>query len=106
MGRYEMEIAKQRDALLLLLEKTIQLETNLYITITYVEGTIYSINYKTYEKAFNNEEYYQLQKIENLLQLCKIKYVTRNTNKEVHIFILESDIQLIISMLRLYKGML
>lgn len=101
-----MEIAKQRDALLLLLEKTIQLETNLYITITYVEGTIYSINYKTYEKAFNNEEYYQLQKIENLLQLCKIKYVTRNTNKEVHIFILESDIQLIISMLRLYKGML
>ena len=52
-----MEIAKQRDALLLLLEKTIQLETNLYITITYVEGTIYSINYKTYQNAFNTEEY-------------------------------------------------
>lgn len=101
-----MEIAKQRDELLLLLEKTIQLETNLYITITYIEGTIYSINYKTYEKAFNREEYYQLQKIENLLRLCKIKYVIRNTNKEVHIFILEKDIELIISMLRLYKGIL
>lgn len=101
-----MEVAKQRDALLLLLEKTIQLETNLYITINYVEGTIYSINYKTYEKAFNKEEYYQLQKIENILRLCKIKYATRNTDKEVHIFILEKDIQLIISMLRLYKGML
>lgn len=101
-----MEIAKQRDALLLLLEKTIQLETNLYITITYVEGTIYSINYKTYANTFNTEEYYQLQKIEKLLQLCKIKYVIRNTNKEVHIFILEKDIELIISMLRLYKGIL
>lgn len=101
-----MEIAKQRDELLLLLEKTIQLETNLYITITYIEGTIYSINYKTYQNAFNTEEYYQLQKIEKLLQLCKIKYVIRNTNKEVHIFILEKDIELIISMLRLYKGIL
>lgn len=101
-----MEIAKQRDELLLLLEKTIQLETNLYITITYIEGTIYSINYKTYQNAFNTEEYYQLQKIEKLLQLCKIKYVIRNTNKEIHIFILEKDIELIISMLRLYKGIL
>lgn len=101
-----MEIAKQRDALLLLLEKTIQLETNLYITMTYIEGTIYSINYKTYANGFNTEEYYQLQKIENLLRLCKIKYVTRNTNKEVHIFILEKDIELILSMLRLYKGIL
>ena len=101
-----MKIAKQRDALLLLLEKTIQLETNLYIIITHLEGIIYSINYRAYGNTFNKEEYYQLQKIENILRLCKIKYATRNTDKEVHIFILEKDIELIISMLRLYKGIL